>query len=46
MEYYLIFFVVVAAAAYGIRRLTDPDRTLRKREEALRALAEMDQKDS
>ena len=43
MEFYLIVSVVVIGIAYAIRRLTDPDRTLRKREAALRALAEMDE---
>ena len=46
MEFYLILFVVIVGVAYAIRRLTDPDRILRKREAALRALADMDQKDS
>lgn len=43
MEFYLIFSVVVIGIAYAVRRLTDPARTLRKREAALRALAEMDE---
>ena len=44
MEFYLILFVVIVAGAYAVRRLTDPERIVRKREAALRALADMDQK--